>query len=123
MKFVYRHFPLPNHQYAVMAAEAAEAAGEQGKFWEMTDRLFADQATLSEEMIYGTASSLGLDMDRFKEAMAQHEALTLIQADVLEGQKKGIRATPTFIIGKTVLPGLPAWEKLEAALQKELESR
>ncbi len=123
IKVVYRHFPLPSHKYALTAAEATEAAGEQGKFWEMLDRLFAAQPNLNEEVIYETARSLGLDMTRFKAAMTQGRYLNSIRADIEEARGKGINATPTFIIGKTVLRGLPTYEKLEAAVLKELSSR
>ncbi len=106
-----------------MAAEAVEAAGEQGKFWEMEQTLFANQASLSEEMIYETASKLGLNMDRFKAAMTQHKYLALVQADFEEGKRKGVNGTPTFFVGQTVLRGLPTWEKMEAAVRQELQPK
>lgn len=121
IKVVYRHLPLARHNYALIAAEAAEAAGEQGKFWEMESRLFANQSSLSEEMIYETARSIGLDMARFRDAMVQHKYLGLIQADIEEAKRKGVTGTPTFFVGQTVLRGLPSWEKLEAAVLQELK--
>lgn len=121
VKLVYRHFPLSIHRYAVIGAEALEAAGEQGRFWEMKDRLFANQAALSEEMIYDTARSLGLDMQRFRDALARHKYAAKVQTDLDEGRRKGINGTPTFFVGQTMLRGLPTWEKLEAAVQHELK--
>lgn len=124
IKLVYRHFPLASiHRYAIPAAEAVEAAGEQGKYWEMEKQLFANQVNLSEEMIYETARGLGLDMARFNDAMKQHKYLARVQADFEEGKRKGIQGTPTFIVGQTVVRGLPTWEKMEAAVLKELQSK
>lgn len=122
MKVVYRHLPLPNHQYAVVAAEAAEAAGEQGKFWEMADRLFADQAVLSEAKITEIARSLGLDRARFNDSMVQHRNLGKIAADVEEARRRNLRGTPTFFVGQAMISGAPPWEKLKAEVDKQLQS-
>ncbi len=105
----------------MIAAEATEAAGEQGKFWEMADRIYSHQPDLNEQFLYDSASVLGLDQTRFKDAMASQRFLPVIEADFNEGRQRGINGTPTFIVGRTVISGLPTWDKLEAAVLKELE--
>jgi protein-disulfide isomerase len=121
IKLVYRHFPLPSHQFALIAADAAEAAGEQGKFWEMADRLFVDQARLSEPMIYETAANLGLDMNRFRESVTQRRHARVIDDDTAEALRRNVRGTPTFFIGRNQLRATLKYEDFEKAVQAELQ--
>ncbi|MCL5959195.1 MAG: thioredoxin domain-containing protein [Chloroflexi bacterium] len=95
---VYRHFPLQYHPFAVPAAEASEAAGEQGKFWEMHDLLFADQKHLALNDLQARASRLGLDMQQFDEAMASGRYKRIIADDFNEGRKVGVAYTPFILI-------------------------
>lgn len=108
--FVNRHFPLTQHQNAIPAAKAAEAAGNQGKFWEMHDQLFMTQSdwensTSSKAVFTGFANKLGLDMARFD---SDYEATTTsakIEASLKSGLKAGVNSTPTFFLnGKKVSP-------------------
>lgn len=94
--FVYRHFPLEKHQFARKASEVAEAAGEQGKFWQMYDYLFAHQSELSDQMLDDAWKPVGLREETFKEAIATGKYKAKVQADVSDGKRLGIFSTPTF---------------------------
>src|SRR3989338_8276966 len=103
LSFVFRHFPLQSHRNAMVAAQSAEAAGEQGKYWEMHDKIYEKQDEWAEnarafEIMQGYASELGLDMDKFKQAVEQERYKEKILADQSEGLEIGINATPTFFI-------------------------
>ncbi|UTY57484.1 DsbA family protein [Massilia sp. erpn] len=100
VNIVFKHYPLGTDSAAWLPHEAALAAGEQGKFWEMHDALFTRQSRLGE---LGTADSvareLGLDMARFDAALAGHADAARIRADVVEANALKVQATPTFYIG------------------------
>ncbi|MBI2863533.1 MAG: thioredoxin domain-containing protein [Chloroflexi bacterium] len=121
VKFVFRHFPLKNHEFAFVAAEAVEAANEQGKFWEMQDKLLADPSLLNLVYIARTATELGLDMKRFNAALDDHRFAPRIQTDVDEGNRLGINATPTFIVNGRQYRGAPSYEQLDAAVKEALQ--
>jgi len=94
----YRHFPLPQHPLAQKAGIAAEAAGLQGKFWDMDKLLFENQDTLSEAKFSELATSLNLDMTAFASASSDPKMLKKITSDVAYGNSLGINATPTFFL-------------------------
>ena len=97
--FTFRHFPLRHkHPHAQLAAEAAEAAGAQGKFWEMHDRLFRTGA-LAPEDLRAHAAALGLDMTRFDAELESHTYAERVERDVQSGLANGVEGTPTFFIG------------------------
>lgn len=99
MSFVFRNFPLTMiHPHALQAAEAAEAAGAQGKFWEMHDILFERQQNLDETDLLAYAEALGLDMDRFEQDLIEHVYVPLIQEDFRSGVRSGVNGTPSFFI-------------------------
>jgi len=101
VKFVYKNFPLPFHQNAMPAAKAAVAAGMQGKFYEMHDKLFANSRNLSEDFYVKAAGEIGLDVDKFKKDMASPAVAAQITEDMNEARKVNVRGTPTiFIDGK-----------------------
>jgi protein-disulfide isomerase len=99
IKFVFRNFPLTKiHPNAFPAAVATEAAGLQGKFWEMHDMVFENQKALNEERILLFADKLGLDTERFQNDL-QQEALThKVEQDFESGIRSGVNRTPTFFI-------------------------
>ncbi len=100
-----RHFPLPSHKNAEQAAMAAQAAGEQNKFWEYADILFENQNKFSEGDLLGYADFLGMDVEKFKQDYDNPTIEDLVTGDVTFGRKIGINATPTFFInGKQVRP-------------------
>jgi protein-disulfide isomerase len=99
LRFVYRHFPLSQmHPDAFRAAEAAEAAHAQGKFWEMHDMLFENQRALTYLFLLRYAAAIGLDVERFESDIASGTFGEKIQQDFLGGVKSGVNGTPTFFI-------------------------
>lgn len=99
MRFVYRHFPLEEvRPHAVHAAEAAETAGRQGKFWSMHDLLFDNQPHLKAHELRVYAERLQLDLGRYGAEMEQHLYLQRVRDDMESGRESGVRATPTFFI-------------------------
>jgi protein-disulfide isomerase len=96
--FVFRHFPSTQHPQAQRAAEAAEAASAQGKFWLMHDTLFAHQQALEDADLVEYADSIHLDMPRFLRALATRVYVDRIQMDVESGHRCGVEETPTSFI-------------------------
>lgn len=99
IRFVYRHFPLSQmHPNAFLAAEAAEAAGAQGAFWEMHDTLFENQRALADRDLLIYAATLDLDVDGFASDITSGKFAEKIRGDFLGGVKSGVNGTPTFFI-------------------------
>ncbi len=125
--FVYRHFPITNHRNSQFAAEAAEAAGKQGKFWEMHDLLFEKQPDWSQlpqprDVFIGYAQELGLNSDQFTSDLNLEEIKTKILSDVDSGRKALIYGTPTFFLnGKKITP--QGYEDLKKLLEQELAAQ
>lgn len=120
--FAYRHFPQePVHPHALQAAEAAECAGAQGRFWEMHDLLFANQAHLDTRHLFGYAERLDLDQARFTAEMDDEVYLQRIREHIAGGRSSHLRATPGFFVNGVVVDvsfGLHALlDTVEAALQ------
>jgi protein-disulfide isomerase len=99
VKYVFLDFPLGFHNKAFKAAEAANCAGDQGKFWQMHDRLYANQNALSPEDLLKHADALGLEMSKFKECLDGGKYAEEIRKDTAKGQKAGISGTPAFLMG------------------------
>ncbi len=99
IKHVFMDFPLPMHSNAMKAAEAADCAGDQGKFWEMHDKLFANQQALGQDGLLKNAEALGLDMTKFKECLNGGKHAEEIKKRMEEGQKAGVSGTPAFLLG------------------------
>ncbi|TQF17545.1 disulfide bond formation protein DsbA [Myxococcus llanfairpwllgwyngyllgogerychwyrndrobwllllantysiliogogogochensis] len=99
LRYVFRHFPLTQaHPYALQAAEAAEAADGQGKFWEMHGMLYENQQALDPESLLAYAQKLGLDMERFTREVSEHRYLERIRRDFMGGVRSGVSGTPGFFI-------------------------
>jgi protein-disulfide isomerase len=117
MRFVFRHFPLRDiHPHAQMAAEAAEAAAEQGRFWEMHDLLFHRQRALEPADLRRYAGELGLDLDEFDAALAGGRGRARIEEDIASGERSGVLGTPTLFIDGVLYEGSYAPDELEHAL-------
>jgi Na+/H+ antiporter NhaA len=100
LRYVFRHLPLPDvHEHAELAAEAAEAAGAQGRFWEMHDLLFGHQDDLEYEDLLGYAGKLGLDVDQFADELHEGRHAARVRRDVISAEASGARGTPTFFVG------------------------
>ena len=112
LRFVFRNFPLAEaHPHARNAAQAAEAAAAQGKFWEMHDMLFEHQEALEAEDILGYAKSLGLDMVKFARDLQDATYAKRVRDDFRSGLKSGVNGTPTFFINGSRYEGSWANEK------------
>ena len=100
MKYLFFDFPLESiHKNALKAAEASRCAGEQGKYWEMHDQLFANSTALEMIDLARYATALNLDLIKFQECMDSGRYANEIRKDISEGQKAGVRGTPTFFVG------------------------
>jgi protein-disulfide isomerase len=99
VRLVFRHFPLEGvHPHALRAAEAAECAGGQGKFWPMHDLLFEHQSHLKQAQLFEYAQQLGLDMPRFTAEMDDEIYLQRVREHQRSGDASGVRGTPTFFV-------------------------
>jgi protein-disulfide isomerase len=101
VRYVFRNFPLAKHPHAFRAAEAAEAAAAQGKFWEMYELLFRTPWALEDADLARYAAQLGLDQARFHDDLARHVHAPRIPADLDSGRRSGVRSTPTFFVNGT----------------------
>lgn len=99
IRYAFVHLPIASHRNAFKAAEAAMCAGEQGKFWEMRDRLFANQSALALPRLPESANAVGLRLDAFNSCLESSRHAPQIQSDMAMASKFGVRATPTFFIG------------------------
>jgi protein-disulfide isomerase len=119
--FVFRNFPLANmHPHAEHAAEAAEAAAGQGKFWEMHDILFENQSALQDEYIEQYAESLGLDAARLMNEVRSGAHALRVREDFRGGARNGVNGTPTFFINGVRYDGGPGAGALLAALTEKV---
>ncbi|MET7876179.1 Na+/H+ antiporter NhaA [Micromonospora sp. DT68] len=123
VRYVWRHLPLTDvHPRAQLAAEAAEAAGEQGAFWEMHDLLLTHQDALDAPDVLGYAGQLGLDLDRFREHMAERRGVDRIGEDVDSADLSGVTGTPTFFVNGRRHHGAYDMVALSAAVQAAFAS-
>src|SRR3989344_9382158 len=119
--FAYRHFPLvATHKYALKAAEAAEAAGEQGKFWEYLDILFENQENLKTDDLKKYAQDLGLDIKKFEEALNSGKFKDKVTSDMDDGENLGVSSTPTFFINEQMHKGVLPYDQFKELIEKEL---
>jgi protein-disulfide isomerase len=103
IRFIFRHFPLEEaHPHALLAAEAAEAAAAQGRFWQMHDLLFQNQAHLKDKDLRRFAADAGVDLVRYTAEMDDHIYLQKVREHIDGGRRSHIRATPTFFIDGVV---------------------
>jgi protein-disulfide isomerase len=129
LRVIFRQFPLPTHAHAREAALASEAAHLQGRFWEMHDLLYKEQAVWSKAadvpaLFDSYAGTIGLDLERFKKDLQNPEVDARVTADHDEGASRGVGSTPTIFINKTVVPPpslnpLGLRKTIDAALQEK----
>lgn len=124
--FDVRHFPIPSHRNAELAAVAVEAAGAQGKRDDMFTLMFnaqqewGGQQTSQRAVFVGFAQQLGLDVAAFEKALGDPALRERVLAQRAEGGKAGVQGTPTFFINGTKFSGAPSYENLKAAIDREL---
>jgi protein-disulfide isomerase len=129
VRVVFRNYPLPAHEHAREAAQAAEAAGLQGKFWEMYDTLYREQslwsnASNARELFESYAGTIGLDVDQFKKDMDGDKVRERIDSDHALADFLGVKATPTlFINNRAIEPKDKNPEGVRAAINAALEEK
>ena len=122
VKLVARQYPLPFHNRAKPAAEAALCALEQGKFWEMRDKLF-DKQELSDADFTRYAKEIGLKEKKFAACLAEHKYAARIDGDIADGQRFGVRGTPHFFINGTPISGAQPFENFKSVIDDELAKK
>src|SRR5450631_3333529 len=117
LRFVFRNMPLnESHPYAQFAAEAAEAAGAQGRFWEMHDALYDHQSDLGSDLLHRLALTLNLDIPRFEADLEARRYRPRVKRDFMGGMRSGVAATPTFFINGDRYDGIIGERAMIAAL-------
>ena len=120
VRLVVRDFPLSQHANARKAAEAAEAAREQGKYWEYVGVLFRNQSALDVDKLGQYATELGLDRARFDASLASGKFAEKVQRDVMDGRKLGVNGTPAlYVNGKRISDN--SYENLKSAVESALK--
>lgn len=121
VRFVFRHMPLADlHPRAPFAAEAAEAAGAQDRFWEMHDRLFEHQLELGDAELRAHARELGLDPERFDTELRDGVHAARVEEDLRSGARSGVPSTPRFFVNGLIHLGSPTEAELGEAIDAEL---
>lgn len=124
LRFVFRNFPVTTvHRHAMRAAEAAETAAAQGKFWETHELLFDNQQHLEDADLVRYAQALALDVPTFEREMAAHAHLPKVQEDFRGGMRSGVKSTPTFFINGARHTGSFELEPLLQAVRSALDGR
>ena len=120
VRFVYRHLPLGGNPESRLVAEAAMAAGEQGKFWPMHDRLFAVDGAIDRPVLEHLARELGLDLKKFADALDRRRFELDVSSEAAEAARLGVRGTPTFFINGTPLIGAKPEADVRALIDQKL---
>jgi protein-disulfide isomerase len=121
IQVTFRHFPLPFHSNAMPAAIAAVAAAEQGKFWPMHDKLFANQQALSPADLEKYATEIGLDVAKFKAAIENPKTKAAVEADTKMGNTFGVGGTPSFFLNGRAFSGAYPLDSFKNAIDEEIK--
>lgn len=121
---VYKYFPLDQiHSNARPAAEAAECAAEQGKFWEFADGLFENQSKLNKDFYNQLALEIGLDMDQFGTCFSSRKYKNKVESNYQAGLKAGVKGTPTSFVNGEFISGAVSYNTLKAAVERALKNK
>jgi len=120
VRLIYRHMPLSFHPHAQLAAEAAVAAGAQGKFWAFHDHIFADRDHLDRAGLEAAARAVGLDLARFRAALDDRRYHEVVAAEAAAGTALGVSGTPAMFINGAPLEGAVGWDALAAMFDAHL---
>jgi protein-disulfide isomerase len=120
VKIVFKDFPLPNHPEAPKASEAAHCAGEQGKYWEMHDRLFANQRALQVPQLKQYAMAIGVEMNAFNECLDSDKHASRVTENMKAGEGLGVASTPTLYVNGRPIVGAQPFEMFKAIIDEEL---
>lgn len=127
VRYFYKEFPLSSHAHAFSAAVAAYCAGAQQRYWEMQDLLYTEQARLGRALYVELGAELKLDMPRFESCLTARAAQQAVQRDLDAGRRLGVRATPTFVLGRLegnrvvverMAAGAPAFEVFAQEIER-----
>ena len=120
LRLVFRHYPLDFHPFAQKAAEAGACAQDQGKFWELHDKMFSNQGKLAVADLKGYAKSLGMDGTKFDKCLDSGEKKALVDDDLKAGSAAGVNGTPAFFINGIFINGAQPYEHMKQAVDREL---
>jgi protein-disulfide isomerase len=120
VRVVFRNYPLPFHENAQKAAEAAGCSEEQGKFWEMHEKLFSNSESLSVENIKTYAKELGLEIARFEQCLNSGKRAVEVAKDFQDGKSAGVSGTPAFFINGRFLSGAQPFKNFAVIIDDEL---
>jgi len=120
LRLVFRHYPLDFHPFAQKAAEAGACAQDQGKFWELHDKMFTNQGKLAVADLKGYAKSLGMDAPKFDKCLDSGEKKALVDDDLKAGSAAGVNGTPAFFINGIFVNGAQPYEHMKQAVDREL---
>jgi protein-disulfide isomerase len=123
IRLVYRDYPLPMHAKAPKAAEAAHCAGDQGKYWEMHDKLFANAQKLEVADLKAHAREVGLDGGKFDQCLDSSEKAKVVEAHKKAGEEAGVSGTPAFFINGRPLSGAQPLEAFKTVIDEELKAK
>ena len=123
VRFVFRQFPLPMHENARGAAEAALAANAQGKFWEFHDKMFQNQSKLSRDSLEGFAKEAGLDVAAFKKALDSKTYAADVDSDMKLGESVAVNGTPTMFINGARVQNPTSFEAISAQIEGALSGK
>jgi len=121
VRIAFKHMPLSIHPQAPQAHAASEAAHRQGKFWEMHDKIFADQRDLSVATLASHARAIGLDMDRYAADIADARIKKKVDEDMAQASKLGVTGTPSFFINGRFLSGAQPFENFKRMIDAAIE--
>ena len=120
VRLVFRHYPLDFHPFAQKAAEAGACAQDQGKFWELHDKMFTNQGKLAVADLKGYAKLLGMDAPKFDKCLDSGEKKALVDDDLKAGSAAGVNGTPAFFINGIFVNGAQPYEHMKQAVDREL---
>jgi protein-disulfide isomerase len=121
IRVVFKNLPLSFHKHAELAARAAHAAGKQGKFWEMHDKLFANYRSLNEASIKGFAKEIGVNYAKWENDLNSESTQAKIEADKKLANKVGVRGTPNFFVNGDPIRGAQPIDRFKAIIDKHLK--
>jgi protein-disulfide isomerase len=119
IRWAFKHYPLPFHKDAPLAHEAALAAGDQGKFWEMHDLLFEEPQAITRADLVKKAKRLELDILRFESDLDSGRFRPIVEADRKEGTKLGVNGTPYFFVNRRAVSGAQPFSEFKKVIEEE----
>lgn len=123
VKIVARQYPLPNHERAKPAAEAALCANEQGRYWEYRKKLFSDQSKLADADLRQYAKDLQLDEEKFGQCLSSGRFAQQVEKDFAEGKKYGVTGTPAFFVNGELITGAQPFASFDQAIKTALAGK